>query len=273
MDDLHMFSKVVRSGDKVEVYVYSTGIKVGHERSYDIVKRKQDNTDETLEKREDNLLRARQRIRRIIWANIGQYTKFVTLTYRETILEIKQVQRDIRTFVQAMRRKSYDMKYLYVLEHQTERGKKEGNDGCWHIHMVIFIDDFIPKSDLESCWKHGWVDINSIDDVKDLGAYVCKYLTKENSREFGSRAFSASIGLEKAVEERFYTEGLSDTTVGLHPKEVLNNLDVCYNSQVRHDYLDEDGAGHALIVNYFQGTWKNGDIIDNYQKQEALDNE
>lgn len=268
MDDLHMFSKVVRSGKKVEVYVYSQGIKVGHERPYDIVKRKQSDTDEKLEKRIDNILRSRQRLRRLIWANSGSYSKFITLTYRDTVLEVQQVQRDIRTFVQAMRRLNYDMKYVYVLEHQSERGQKEGNEGCWHVHMVLFIEDFIPKSDLEKCWKHGFVDINAIDDVHDLGAYVCKYITKENSSEFGSRVFGSSIGLKKGQDERFYTEGLSDTTVGLHPKEIIDSMDVTYNSQIRHDYRGEDGAGHELIVNYYQGTWKGTDVIEQHREKD-----
>jgi hypothetical protein len=39
MDELFMFSKAVRSGEKVELYVYSQSIKCGHERGYDIVRR------------------------------------------------------------------------------------------------------------------------------------------------------------------------------------------------------------------------------------------
>lgn len=262
MDELFMFSKAVRSGEKVELYVYSQSIKCGHERGYDIVRRDKTVVSEPLEKRKDNMFRSRQNVRHIIWANMGRYTKFVTLTYAETVLDRKKVRRDITTFVQAMRRLGYDMKYLYVLEHQTKRGKKEGNEGCLHVHMVLFIDQYIPKSDLEKCWKHGWIDINAIDDVRDLGAYVCKYITKENSAEFGSRVYGVSLGLKRPLIERFYTDGLSDTTTGLHPQEVLENMDVSYKSQIRHDYRDDEGAAHELIVNYYQGTWRDGDIIE-----------
>lgn len=262
MDELFMFSKAVRSGDKVELYVYSQSIKCGHERGYDIVRRDKTVVDEPLEKREDNLFRSRQNVRHIIWSNMGQYTKFVTLTYADTELDQKRVRRDITTFVQSMRRLGYDMKYLYVLEHQTKRGEKEGNEGCLHVHMVLFIDRYIPKSDLERCWKHGFVDINAIDDVRDLGAYVCKYITKENSAEFGSRVFACSKGLNRPKIERFYTDGLSDTTTGLHPKDVLDAMDVTFKSQIRHDYRDDEGAGHELIVNYYQGTWQDGDVIE-----------
>ena len=257
-----MFSKVVRSGDMVEVYTYSTAIKVGFERAYDVVRRDGTELDEELLKRDDNLFRSRQTVRRIIWANMGDYTKFITLTYAKTTLDQKKVRRDVTTFVQAMRRCGYDMKYLYVLEHQSERGEREGNIGCWHVHMVLFVEQFIPKEDLTRCWKHGFVDINVIDDVKNLGAYVCKYITKENSAEFGCRVFSCSLGLNRGKEEHFYIEGCSDTTYdGLHPKDVIDALDVKFHSQMRHDYL-MDGVGHAQIVNYYQGVWRDEDIID-----------
>lgn len=261
MPEMHMFSKVVRSGDVVEVYVYSSAVPVGKERDYDIVRRDGTVVDD-LEKREGNLYRARQNVRRIIWSNMGKYTKFLTLTYRDTVLDVKKVRKDVTTFVKAMRRLGYDMKYLYILEHQLERGIREGNAGCIHVHMVVFVDRFIPKEDLTRCWKHGFVDINAIDDVKNLGAYVCKYITKDNMSDFGSHTYSCSLGLERSTDEHFYLEGCSDTTYdGLHPKDVIEALNVRFHSQMRHDYLS-DGVGHAQIVNYYQGVWKDKDIIE-----------
>ena len=111
-DPAHMFCKIVRSGKAVEAYIYSNAIKVGHEREHDVGKRKaKDYIDledlEELEKRSDNLYRARQAVRRLIWANQGNFSKFITLTCRETELDRKRVQRYITTFVQALRRKDY----------------------------------------------------------------------------------------------------------------------------------------------------------------------
>ena len=265
-DPAHMFCKIVRSGKVVEAYIYSSAIKVGHERKHDVCKRKaKDYIDleelEELEKRSDNLYRARQTVRRLIWANQGAFTKFITLTYRDTELDRKRVHRDITTFVQAVRRKDYEMLYLYVLEHQKERGEKEGNEGCWHVHMVVFNDAFLPKEILEKCWPHGFVDINAIDDVRDLGAYVCKYITKENSAEFGSRVFSASKGLKRPEVERFYIEGFSDSMTGIFPKKILKNLNVSYHDVICHDYIDDQGVGHSQKIAYYQGTWKDEDSL------------
>ena len=264
----HMFCKVVQSGEVVEAYIYSNAIKVGHKREHEVGRRKKiDLDDEGLEKRSDSMYRSRKEVRQIIWANQGKYTKFVTLTYKETELDEKRVKRDIQTFVQAMRRKGIDMKYLGVLEHQTARGEKEGNEGSWHVHMVIFVEEFIPKEVIQKCWPHGFVDINAIDDVRNLGAYVCKYITKENNVEFGKHVYFVSRGLKRSEEERFYTEGFSDSMTGVFPKKILQGLDVNYHDTICYDFLDDHGEGHTQKIAYYQGTWKDEDILEEERKK------
>lgn len=259
MSEANMIAKVVRSGETVEYYYYTEPILCGHERKYEIIRRTDDDDGE---KRTDNLYRARQTVRRLIWSNQTPYTKFVTLTYADTVLDVKEVLRAIKTFVQRMRRNNYEMSYLYVLEHQTERGRKEGNAGSLHVHMLIFNDKYIDHKTLENRWGHGFVRINALDDVQNVGAYVCKYITKENAAEFGRHVYGVSRGLERPRIERFYAEGLSDTTTGLHPVAVYNAIENSYNSSVTHDYRDKEGFAHSQTVFYSQGRWKNGDIIE-----------
>lgn len=258
-DSLQMRCKVVVSGDMVEMYFYKIPIKCGNKRNYEIVK----NSSEEKVKRDGNLYRARQNIRRIVWTNQSKYTKFVTLTYADTVLDVKKVRRDITTFVQGMRRCGYDMKYLYVLENQKERGLKEGNDGCIHVHMLLFIDKFIKLEDLRKCWKHGFVGIEKIDDVRNLGAYVCKYITKDNLADFGKRCYSCSIGLDRPCDERFYTWGFSDSVTELRfqPEQVLNSIDVTYSSRINCDFFNSNGEPVSQSVNYYQGKWRDGNII------------
>lgn len=258
-DGLQMRCKVVVSGDMVEMYFYKIPIKCGNKRNYEIVK----NSSDEKVKRDGNLYRARQNIRRIVWSNQSKYTKFVTLTYADTVLDIKKVRRDITTFVQSMRRLNYDMKYLYVLENQKERGKKENNDGCIHVHILIFIDKFIKLEDLRKSWKHGFVGIEKIDDVRNLGAYVCKYITKDNLADFGKRCYSCSIGLERPSDERFYTWGFSDSVTELRfqPEQVLNSIDVTYSSTINCDFFNSNGEPVNQSVNYYQGKWRDGNII------------
>lgn len=263
MAEAHVMSRVVISGDVVEVYQYSTPIRCGYERQYEIVHRDREVVDDELSKRNDNLFRARQNVRRLIWANMGKYSKFITLTYSHTVLDVLQVQKDLHAFTQYLRRKGYTMNYVYVLEHQKERGVREGNDGCLHVHMLVFNDVKLQLSLLNKAWPHGYTDISSIRKVKDLGAYLCKYITKENSAEFGRHVYGCSRGLKRSAEECFYSEGYSDTTYnGLHPDNVMAALDVCYSSKVRYDFLGKDGTLIHQTVTYYQGKWKDGNIID-----------
>ena len=161
-DSMQMRCKAVVSGDIVELYFYKVPITCGNKREIDIVKKID---REEAEKRNDNLYRARKNIRQIIWSNQSKYTKFIILTYADTVLDIDKVRYDISKFVKNMKNRGYDMKYLYVLENQKERGIKENNDGCLHVHMVLFIDKYIPKEDIDKSWKKGYTGINAIDNI------------------------------------------------------------------------------------------------------------
>lgn len=259
--DLQMGCKALVCGDTVELIFYSVPIHTDYERTHKI-NRKEKTIDNDPEKRLDNLYRARGNIRRLIWCNQGKYTKFVTLTYKNTVLDIKKVRRDIQTFVQNMSRKGYEMNYLYVLENQKERGLKENNQGSLHIHMVIFIEKFIPFEDIEKSWNKGFVNIQAIEDIKNLGAYVCKYLTKDNISEFGKRSYSCSLNLKRPQEEKFYTLGITDSGLQIHPEDLLKQMNITYANQKRFDYIDSNGAGGTQTVRYIQGKFKNGNPLD-----------
>lgn len=258
-DGMLMRCKAVVCGDIVELYFYKVPIICGNKRENKIIKRED---REEVEKRNDNLYRARKNIRQIIWSNQSKYTKFITLTYAETVLDIKTVRYDISKFVKNMKNRGYDMKYLYVLENQRERGLKENNQGCLHVHMVLFIEKYIPKKDIDECWKKGYTGINAIENINNLGAYVCKYITKDNLQVFGKRTFSVSLGLKRPEEERFYNLGFSDTDINFQPEEVLKALNITYHKKIIHDYIDNStGEGKNQEVLYYQGKWKEKNII------------
>lgn len=199
----YITKKYVVSGNKVETLKYSVPIRCDFEREYTPEK----GTGKDDGKREDNLNRAKKNVRRIIWANKGPYTKFLTLTCADTCLDKKVFMRRFTTFKQAMKRNGYELKYLYVLERQKERGKKEGNEGSIHAHLVVFNDEIIPLDVLKKCWKWGGTNIHVLNElreengekVKDIGCYVSKYITKEAEHEWGSRCFNCSIGLPRSV--------------------------------------------------------------------------
>lgn len=271
MAESHIISKVIVSGNVVEVYTYSQGIRCGVPREYDIVRDRSSDTSVEEGKRIDNILRARQIVRRIIWANETPYSKFVTLTYAKTELDVHKVMHDIKMFVKHMRRHDYEMQYLYVLENQKARGLKEGNDGCLHVHMVIFNDKKIPLDLLNSAWPHGSTDIGILRDKENSGAYISKYITKDTVTFFNEHVYHCSHGLKRGVTENFYLEGCSDHTFnGFSPADVMRSLNVTYSATVHHAYRSSDGVGREQIVSYYQGTFKGGNVIVENSEVEIL---
>jgi len=267
--------RIVVSGNKVEFYEYAKPINVDFEREHAIERKY---TDES-KKRVDNLLRARKNVRQLVWCNVTAHSKFLTLTYRDTMLDIKKFRRDWQTFVQAMRRKGYDLRFLYVVERQKKRGVKEGNDGTIHAHVIVFNDEFIPLKDVLACWKHGNVDLKMLNGlreqdgerVRDAGAYICKYVTKDAVVEWGQRCFNTSHNLKKPEEVKFYAYGGVDEK-GV-PNYVTPEFDVfeafkelariTYSDVHNYSYELSDGKVYENSVMYFQGTIDKTEIIEN----------
>ena len=132
---------------------------------------------------EQNIKRARKKVFDIVEANKTPYTKMLTLTYAETNLNYDQLAKDWKAFLLNLKRKGYKFPYLAITEHQTERGKKEGNEGSLHVHALLFTDEYIPFPILKSAWgSRGSVDIQAkFSTAKKQGAYVAKYITKEGA--------------------------------------------------------------------------------------------
>ena len=117
-------------------------------------------------KRYDSLKRTRDTVAQYVYTNLTPHTKFLMLTTADTILDVPIFQRKLTTFIQSMRRNGYDLRYLYVYERQTQRGKKEGNKGALHVHMIIFNNEKIDMSILKKCWSHGRVELKIFNGLR-----------------------------------------------------------------------------------------------------------
>lgn len=263
----YITKKLIVSGNKVEKLDYSVPIRCDFEREVTPVK----GSGKDYGKREDNLSRARKNVRRIIWANKSKYTKFLTLTCADSCLDKKVFLRRFTTFIQAMKREGYDLKYLYVLERQKERGKKENNEGAIHAHLVVFNEERIPFKIINKCWKWGSTDIHILNElreengekVKDIGCYVAKYITKEAEHEWGSRCFNCSLGLFRAVE--ISVKAVGNPEIGLFEKDdiglnqlakVIEEDTVITYKNSRMITYDMHGTTIYQIIDYEQGYLK-----------------
>lgn len=190
--------KLVVSGDIFELYEYEK--EVFYDYKGNPSGRSSSATYEDREKNREKVLnRARRDLRRIINVNIGKYanitSKFVSFTFAENVIDLGFANKEWRKFIKRLNRYfDKDIKYVVVPEFQER--------GAVHYHAVFFNMPYIPARKLFDIWGHGFVKINKIDDVDNVGAYICKYMRKQSvdDRLSGKKSYFCSRGLYKPKE-------------------------------------------------------------------------
>ena len=231
----HFDGKVVKSGNVIEVYKYEKGVFKG----FINVSGRAGNgfiTDEQKEKnREVSLMRARRDLRRIVNANVGQWgkdvtSKFVTLTFKDNVSDLYKANYEFEKFIKRLNYKVYGkscsrLKYTVVPEFQER--------GAVHYHVIFYNLPYIESKVIEEVWGNGFIKINKIDDIDNVGAYICKYLTKSNvdSRLKGRKCYFNSRGLKKPVEVYLDGDELEDI------KKTLPDEAMTYKGEFSNEYL------------------------------------
>lgn len=111
----------------------------------------------------------------------------VILTYKENMTDTKRLYKDFDKFMKRLRykyRNESSIDYLAVVEPQER--------GAWHLHLLLRFNDlsrvFIPNkfdkltkkpidAPLYEMWGQGFVQIKSLKDVDNIGAYLSAYLS------------------------------------------------------------------------------------------------
>lgn len=196
--------KVIANGHVIEVYEYELPVWHGYEGQGGRKSQDEPKSDREDENRRLTCRRARDVIRRICLANFDDHSKFVTLTFREQTADVKKANIDFKRFIQRMRRRYANFKYVAVIEFHEKGGI--------HYHMMSDLP-YIPKKQLEGIWSHGFVRINDITNVDNVGAYMVKYMLKDitDERLRGHKAYLTSRGLNKPITLR-----------GIEAQEVLD---------------------------------------------------
>ena len=100
-------------------------------------------------------------------------SKFLTLSFAENMQDLKEANKLFKKFLRKLKKElKIDIKYLAVIEFQKR--------GAIHYHMLINIP-YVPVKWLQSLWQHGSLKINKIKHVDNLGAYITKYMSKDNA--------------------------------------------------------------------------------------------
>ena len=259
-------SKIVLSGNVLEVYYYQEDIKHNFKR-FDLtnkkipdetlnkmlsnkedvpkwVKKDKKNTpdcsqeqekESDIETKKRSLLRSKIRLRRLINANATELDKFVTLTFRKNITDVTKANQKFEKFKKRLKYrlkkddKNFDLKYIAVIEFQKR--------GAVHYHCLFNIS-YIKNEQLQKIWRNGFVRINKIDDVDNVGAYVVKYMSddiEKYSEQLGSdhkRYLHSRGNLKEPIivkDDAEVAEILAD----------LDDSDIAYESEYDTDYFGE----------------------------------
>ena len=145
------------------------------------------------EVKELNRMKTAQRAKRYVQRKINanpQLKKFLTLTYAENETDLDIARKDFDKFVKRMKTWHKEFQYIDVLEFQKR--------GAVHFHLLCNLP-YVDVNKVADIWGHGFVKLNRIDNVDNVGAYVTKYMTKDNMDErlIGRKCYSMSKGLNE----------------------------------------------------------------------------
>lgn len=190
--------KVVKSGDVYEVYKYQNRRYKGYTGLNNTGRIGKGSAD--VEGNRDKVLyRARRDIRNIVNTNFKPgLSKFLTLTFRENVVDVAEANKEFMLFVkrlnyQVFGSKKSVLKYTVVPETQKR--------GAIHFHVICYNLPYVDVNWLADIWGNGFIKLNKIEHVDNVGAYICKYLSKEECESFrGKKCYFNSRNLDKPIE-------------------------------------------------------------------------
>lgn len=215
--------KLIISGKIIEHFKYEkdiiSGFKIntdhgGHGRAQEA------SEEDKLANRAQVQYRARSMLRRLINANAGQWKdihgryykpKFLTLTFADNITDLKSANKEYEKFMKRFNRfLGYKAEYVCVVEFQKR--------GAVHYHVVYFNLPYISAKKIAVLWGQGFLKINAVEEVDNVGAYVSKYMGKdlEDDKLKGQKCYFGSRGLKKPVEikEKALVQSVTSTLPG-----------------------------------------------------------
>lgn len=199
--------RVIMSGNNLELYIFEKPIY------YDFGTNKSEfNTDATGDKdeiRERSVNRSRKMIRRIVHCNFNRWfskykkpflTKFLTLTFRENMQDVKIANKEFTLFIKRLNYKIFQtkkahIKYTNVVEFQTNSKKV-------HYHSALYNLPYIPRyiDVFNELWDKGFLWIKPFRSPKNGAHYLSKYITKEDDKRLrGEKRYFCSRGLRRPI--------------------------------------------------------------------------
>ncbi len=216
--------RLIVSGNVLELYEYDKPIAKGFEKQHTYIGRANSifTSDETkAENRKKTAQRARATVRRYANAN-PQLNKFFTLTFRENQQNLDYSHYEFDKFIKRLKTRYKEFQFINVVEFQKR--------GAIHFHMLCNLP-YVPVEELAKIWRHGFVKINRIDNVDNVGAYITKYMTKDtvDERLAERKCYSMSKNLRKP-DEYTHADAIDEIL------ESLENVSRVHSSEFENEY-------------------------------------
>lgn len=144
----------------------------------------------------ESLKRSMEHIRQIVDANTSTNHgyRWVTLTYAKNERDLDKVYADYKRYNTRLRRKIGHYEYIAVVEPQQR--------GAWHMHVLMIWHNqqapYIPPWVISGAWQQGYIKIQAVDNVRDIGAYITSYLTDLYHPDTGTTSKGARLYLYPA---------------------------------------------------------------------------
>lgn len=192
--------KIVVSGKMIEVYEYKNPIYYEKPKKQFV---RQNRINEIDEKRKKELqrkssIRAKRDLTRIIYCNVEEGSKFLTLTYKNNIMGLDIANNEFKKFIKRLNYKyGLNLKYTVVVEFQER--------GAIHYHAVLYnLTQRVEPNELATIWGNGFIKINEIqntyDDIEKVKNYMLKDIMKNDIRLMGRKRYFNSRGIKRPEE-------------------------------------------------------------------------
>jgi len=199
------YFRLIQSGDITELYEYE---KAPSERRQHRKKRNGSRAFRGFKRRADNLRRAKESFRRLVWANLGRGTPvaLLTLTMR-TAVPIETSSRLFSRFLARLRRRFPAVCVIAVPEFQ-KRGAVHYHCFVWGIPSE-YVDSERATRNIQRSWLWGFCDLVKTDGHPKMASYLAKYMSKtmQDVRLSGKKAYHTTHNVVRPVSIAFRSLG------------------------------------------------------------------
>ncbi len=179
----------------------------------------------------------------------GKNELWITLTFgKNKVYNPKELCSIFEQFIKRLRYylKGIKLDYIYVPEPHEK--------GDWHIHLLLKADRelYIKNSKLNEIWGNGFVKVNRLQDVDNIGAYVSAYLTNIKDGEEtkkGARLYLYPAGHQLYRCSKGILKPKSEYLPYYKAKEKVSSVKPTFTSTV--SVVTDNGFSNIIHKEYF----------------------